>query len=134
MMIPVIGINSSSAPFMEEIGARRKVLETRGKNMLGSLVGQRVIWAETRQGGYLAMYTGVIRSAHKITSRAEWDALRPLHRVPIGNKYDWKDTTRQKWAYEITALRRLRPFLVPEGPRHGRTWMETTLRKRGTTL
>lgn len=125
-MIPVIGINSSSAPFMTDIGALRKRLETRSRNMLHALVGQRVILAETRQGGYLAMYSAVIRSARAIRSRDEWDALRSLHRVPECSTYDWDDSTRVKWVYEIACLRRLRPFMVPEGFRHGRTWMEYT--------
>ena len=123
-MTPVIGINSSSSPFMDDIGALRKRLETRSRNMLGRFCGQRVILAETRQGGYMAMYSVVIRSARAIRSRDEWNALRPLHCVPIDNDYDWKPGTRVKWVYEITGLRRLHPFLVPEGVRHGRTWME----------
>ena len=123
----VIGINSSSAPFMAWIGTRgpgRKLLETRGKDTLGRYVGQRVILAETKQGGYLALYSAVIRSARPVRSLEEWDALRPQHRVPVGNRYDWKPGTRIKWVYEIANLRRLRPFLVPEGVRHGRTCME----------
>lgn len=125
-MIPVVGINSRSAPFMTDIGRLDKRLETRSRNMLRSLVGQRVILAETKQGGYLAMYSVVIRSVRAIRSREEWDALRSLHRVPIDNSYDWKPDTRVKYVYEITGLRRLRPFLVPEGVRHGRVWMEYT--------
>lgn len=124
MMIPVIGINSSTAPFMADIGALLKTLETRSRDMLSRFVGQRVILAETRQGGYLALYSVVIRSARDIRSREQWEALRPLHRVPVGNIYDWKPGTRVKWVYELSGLRRLHPFLVPEGVRHGRTWME----------
>ena len=123
-MIPVVGINSASAPFMADIGDLLKRLETRSRNMLRSLVGQRVILAETQQGGYLAMYTAVIRSARPVRSYDEWDALRPLHRVPVGNPFDWKEGDRVRWVYELSSLRRLRPFLVPEGRRHGRTWME----------
>lgn len=123
-MIPVIGINSSSAPFMDDIGALLKRLETRSKNMLGPYVGQRVILAETKQGGYIARYSVVIRSARAIRSAEEWDALRPLHRVPVGNMYDWKPDTRVKWVYELSDLRKLRPFRVPEGVRHGRVSME----------
>jgi len=123
-MIPVVGINSSSAPFMRDIGLLLKRLETRNKDMLGSLVGQRVILAETKQGGYIAMYTAVIRSGREIRSSEEWDSLRTLHCVPSGNKYDWQPGTRVKWVYEITDLRRLRPFRVPDGVRHGRVWME----------
>ena len=133
-MIPVVGINSSSAPFMADIGAGRKRIETRNRNMLGGIVGRRVILAETKQGGYLAMYSVVIRSARPVTSREEWDRLRPLHMVPEGSKYDWKPYTRVKWVYEITALRRLKPFMVPEGVRHGRTSMEyEPKRKEGIT-
>lgn len=128
----VIGINSSTAPFMADIGALLKRLETRSKNMLGRYVGQRVILAETKQGGYLALYTARIRSAHDIRSLEEWDALRPLHRVPEGNVlYDWKPDTRVKWVYELTDIRRLRPFMVPEGIRHGRTCMEYEPKKGG---
>lgn len=123
-MIPVVGINSASAPFMADIGDLLKRLETRSRNMLRSLVGQRVILAETRQGGYLAMYTVVIRSARPVRSREEWDDLRPLHRVPVGNPFDWQEGDRVRWVYELSGLRRLQPFLVPEGRRHGRTWME----------
>lgn len=123
-MTIVIGINSSTAPFMDDIGALLKRLETRNRNMLGRYVGQRVILAETRQGGYLALYSAVIRSARAIRSREDWEALRPLHRVPAGNVYDWQPGTRVKWVYELSGLRRLRPFRVPEGVRHGRTCME----------
>lgn len=123
-MVYVIGINSSSAPFMADIGTRFKRYETRNRRTLHAFIGQRVILAETKQGGYIAMYSAVIRSEHEITSREQWDALRPLHRVPVGNKYDWKDGTVKKYAYELTDLRRLRPFRVPEGVRHGRVCME----------
>lgn len=123
-MIPVIGINSSSAPFIDHIGALLKRFETRSRRMLHQFLGQRVILAETKQGGYLAMYSAIIRSERPVYSRDEWEALRSLHRVPVGNDFDWKPGTRIKWLYEIADLRRLRPFLVPEGVRHGRTWME----------
>lgn len=123
-MIPVVGINSASAPFMADIGARLKLLETRSRRMLHRFVGQRVILAETKQGGYLALYSAVISAEIRIASPEQWEALRSLHRVPSGNQYDWKPETRVKYAYQITALRRLRPFMVPEGARHGYVWME----------
>jgi len=123
-MIPVVGINSSSAPFMHDIGKRMKTLETRTRNTLKQLVGRRVLLAETKQGGYMAMFSAVIRSVHAVRSWEEWDALRHLHRVPVDNDYDWKPETVVKYVYRISNLRRLRPFMVPEGKRHGRTWIE----------
>ena len=120
----VVWINSSSAPFMDDIGALLKRLETRNRDMLGFLVGQRVILAESKNGQRLARYSVVIRSARQVFSRKEWDALRPLHRVPVGNKYDWKPGTKVKYLYELSDLRRIRPFRVPEGVPRGRTGTE----------
>ena len=120
----VVWINSSSAPFMDDIGALLKRLETRNRNMLGFLVGQRVILAESKNGQRLARYSVVIRSARQVFSRKEWDALRPLHRVPVGNQYDWKPGTKVKYLYELSDLRRIRPFRVPEGVPRGRTGTE----------
>lgn len=123
-MIPVIGINSSSAPFMADIGRLLKLYETRSRRTLHRFIGQRVILAETKQGGYLAMYSVVIDSELCVSSPERWEALRPVHRVPKGSKFDWKPDTKVKYLYRIKGLRRLNPFMVPEGIRHGRTWME----------
>lgn len=120
----VVWINSSSAPFMDDIGALLKRLETRNRDMLGFLVGQRVILAESKNGQRLARYSVVIRSARQVFSRDEWEALRPLHRVPVGNQYDWKPGTKVKYLYELSDLRRIRPFRVPEGIPRGRTGTE----------
>lgn len=120
----VVWINSSSAPFMDDIGALLKRFETRNRDMLGFLVGQRVILAESKNGKRQARYSVVIRSVAEIRSREQWDALRPLHRVPVGNMYDWKPGTKVKYLYELSGLRRLRPFTVPEGVPRGRTGTE----------
>ena len=120
----VVWINSSSAPFMDDIGALLKRYETRNRDMLGFLVGQRVILAESKNGKRQARYSVVIRSARQVFSRDEWDALRPLHRVPVGNQYDWKPGAKVKYLYELSDLRRIRPFRVPEGIPRGRTGTE----------
>lgn len=121
----VVWINSSSAPFLDDICLRRKPFETRTRNMLGSLVGERVVFAESARGARLARCSGVIRSVRTVTSWDEWDALRPLHRVPADSKYDWKPDTKIKYLYEISNIRVLRPFRIPKGIiNHGRTWAE----------
>lgn len=125
-MAIVVWVNSSSAPFLDDICARLKPLETRSRNMLGSLVGQRVTLAESAHHRRLARCTAVIRSVHAVYTREEWDALRPLHRVPVGNMYDWKPGTRVKYLYELTDLRRLRPFRIMEYIPHGRSFAEFT--------
>ena len=113
-MAYVVWINSSSAPFLDDIEARLKPLETRSRNMLGRLVGQRVVLAESARKQRLARCSVFIRSVRTVTTWEEWDALRPLHRVPVGNQYDWKPETKIKYLYELTNLRRLRPFRIPE--------------------
>jgi len=129
--VPVVWINSSSAPFLADIGALLKRYETRSRNMLGALAYQRVILAESKSGKRLALYSVVIRSVRVVRSREEWDALRPVHRVPVGNPYDWKPETKVKYLYELSSLRRLRPFRVPDGVKHGRTWEEYNQQKKG---
>lgn len=123
-MIPVIWINSSSAPFLNEIMTKAKTHETRTKNMLRQLIGQRVIFAESSHGQRLAMCTAIIRSIHEIRSAVEWATARGSHRVPIGNRYDWKEDTSVKYMYELTDVQIITPFRVPDGVRHGRVWME----------
>lgn len=123
-MPKVVWINSSSFPFLELICRGWKPFETRSRNMLGGLVGERVILAESSRGQRLARCSAVIKSVREVRTREDWDALRPLHRVPAGNKYDWKDDTKVKYLYELSRIRLLVPFRIPSGTSHGRTWME----------
>ena len=69
---------------MAAIGTFDKRLETRSKNMLGRLVGQRIILAETKQGGSLAMYSAVLLPGHAV--RSQRDGFRGQHTVNI--EYD----------------------------------------------
>lgn len=130
-MPSVVWINSSSAPFLDDICARLKPFETRSRDMLGTLKGQRVIFAESAKGARLARCSAVIRSVMTVTSREQWEALRPLHRVPVGNMYDWKPETKVKYLYELANIRILRPFRIPEeGIPHGRSWFEYSCNRR----
>lgn len=126
-MIPAVFINCDRFPFIDWIMARRsrKTDESRTRNMLRALVGQRVILAETRRGRRpVARCYAVIRSAQAVRSREEWDSLRRRHRVPAGSAYDWQPDTRIKWLYELTDVVPVHPFPLPDGVRHGRVWME----------
>lgn len=125
-MIPVVFINCDTAPFMADIMHLLKQLETRGKDMLRQLAGQRVLLAESSRSAPPVVRCAVtIGHARTITSRAEWDALRPLHRVPVGNPYDWTPATKVKHAYPLKDLTPIEtPFIPPEDVRHGHVWME----------
>lgn len=122
--MPVVFINCSRFPFIDWIMHRRKLDETRTRNMLRALIGQRVYLAETGNGRPLCRCTAVIGEPVPIRSRKDWDRLRPRHRVPVGSQYDWQPETTVKYLYPISDVWPCAPFTPSEGIRHGRIWME----------
>lgn len=127
LRIPVVFINSDSAPFLPDILAGKKIFETRSRDMLHSLVGQFVLLAETGRGARSPIVQGaaVILNGQEIRSRKVWNSLRPYTRVPRGNMYDWTPETKVKHIYELRHVQRVPSFLLPaDAIRHGRTWAE----------
>lgn len=125
-MIPIVFINCATTPYIDDIMLQRKTCETRTRNTLRALVGSRVLLAETgtRSDGPLVRCSARIVSAVPVYTRSAWSAFRPLHRVPAGSAYDWTDTTRVKWLYQLSDVQPVAPFTAPPGTRHGRVWME----------
>ena len=124
-MIPVVFVNCSSAPFVDDIINLSKIYETRSCNSLRSLVGKRVMICETGKGKSMVRCSARIVNAFPVRSFYEWDMFRDYHCVPVGSKYDWKDDTKVKWMYELADIYiESVPFHPAEGPRHGRVWME----------
>ena len=118
-------INCSRYPFIQWIIDRRKVYETRGRNMLGKLAGRRVFLVETGKGRPVVRCSAVIGEGLKIESPFVWDCLRYSHRVEKDSVYDWKSETKYKWLYLLKDVQPVPvPFHPPEGIRHGRVWME----------
>lgn len=125
-MIPVVFINCHWFPFIDWIIAGHKVYETRTYNTLRALVGKRVYLAETGHGGRPVVRCSCVIDHALTCDRGTFRALRHLHRVPALSSYDWKDSTTKKILYRLTDVQPVYPFAVPEGPRHGRVWMEYT--------
>ena len=124
-MIPILFINCSSAPFLDKIMNRQKIFETRSRNMLRSLVGQRVLLAETGKGKPpIVRCSVIIRSGFPVESFHEWDMFRDYTQVRTDSPFEWSDTTKRKWLYELSDIRPVSPFTPSEGLRHGRVWME----------
>lgn len=121
--VPVVFINCSRHPFLDQIISRRKLDETRTRNMLGALVGLRAYLAETGRGPSLCRCSAVIGAPLVARSRKEWNALRSRHRVPRGSAYDWQPWTKVKYLYPLTDVIACDPFHPPEGVRHGRVYM-----------
>jgi len=124
MMFPVVFINCRRYPFVDWIIDRRKLDETRTRDMLGALVGRRVLLAETGRDRPVVRCSAVIRSVTVVRSRDDWDRLRSRHRVPAGSAYDWTPDTKVKYLYTLSGVVACHPFTPPEGVRHGRVWME----------
>jgi len=125
MSIPIVYINCSSAPFVTMVMTRQKVYETRSRNTLRSLIGKRVLIAETGNGSKpVVRCSAHIRSAFKVESFHEWDMFRDYTQVSTDSPFEWSDRTRYKWLYGLDSVRPVEPFIPKEGIRHGRTWME----------
>lgn len=121
----VVYINCSSAPYIDDIENSLKLFESRTKRTLDAVVGQRVQLAESgRRDGSIIRCSACFGAPFPVRSVADWDRLRPLHRVPVGDKYDWNDKTRVKWLYPVRSVVPCSPFPVPEGVPHGRARLE----------
>ena len=124
-MTPVLFINCSRFPFVDQIMAHTKLFETRNKDMLRNLVGKRVLIAETGDHTRpLVRCSAFIEDSFPVYTLGEWNALRHVTCVEKGSSFDWKPTTNVKYLYRLTDVRPLPPFTPPEGARHGRVWME----------
>ena len=125
-MIPVVFINCHSFPYMNLILNGKKIYETRSRDMLRSLVNQRVLIAETGNGEPVIRCYATILHGLKITSKNEWEKYRYLTRVPRNSEYDWKPDTRSRFIYELYNVQPVPfPFVLPaRSVRHGRVWAE----------
>lgn len=124
-MIPILFVNCSESDFIGAIINRSKIYETRTKNSLRSLVGKRVLIAETGKNRSIVRCSAVICSAFPVESFHEWDMFRDYTQVWPGSVYDWKPDTKIKWLYELSDIRPVPvPFHPKNGNRHGRVWME----------
>ena len=126
-MTPVVFINSSETPFVDLILKGLKRYETRTRDTLThNLFGRRVLIAETGHGRPLIRCSAVIATREPSLSRDLWEKW---YRVPAqiskGSRYDWQPGTRKKYAYKLTDVRPVKPFLLPQDARrHGRIWAE----------
>ena len=123
-MYRVLFVNCSRVPFLDLFLANQKPWETRTRNMLRSLVGTRVMLAETGNGRPLVRASARIGEPLVISSREEWELYRDRCGIPAGSQYDWQPWTRKKYLYPVTDVVACDPFLAPEGVRHGYVYMD----------
>ncbi len=98
-----------------------KPYETRTRNMLRPLIGERVAIIRTRRGKN-PLVVGYARIASAERRGAAWlDANRDKTLIPPGCEYD----TPSRWCYAMVEAERCDPYPLPtDAVRHGRSWCE----------
>lgn len=116
---------NGKVPYAKAICQRIKPVETRNKNMLSALVGERVAVIRTHSGkaptvvGYVTIY----RATHETQRVMNSNFMRKLTLIPEGSAYD--SGAAGKWCYWLTDADECEPFPLPETAiRHGRSWCE----------
>lgn len=119
--MPGIFINDDLFPFTLWILRGLKVWETRTRNMLGSLIGNRVaIISTSRKRKPLVVGYATISEARHVP-REDFEIYRGASMIVKGSKYDCND--RGKWLYRMSNVEKCEPFPLPDNIiRHGRSW------------
>lgn len=110
-------------PYAFCIALGYKPVETRHRNMLAQLVGDRVAVVRTHRGKkpLVVGYVDVVRAA--FMDSAWLDGNRDLTLIPPGSVYD--SDGRGKWCYFLENAETCTPYPLPENAvRHGRSWCE----------
>ena len=113
--------------YAEAIVKGYKPIETRNRNMLKSLVGERVAVVRTRRGDH-PMVVGFVDIVSAEYHTAEWlDSHRDQTLIPPGSKHDCAG--KGKWCYLLANPGDLyEPLPLPyDAIRHGLSWCEFDL-------
>lgn len=123
-MIPVIFINCKKIDYIGKMISGEKKYETRHFNTLGSLVGRRVLFAETGNGTPKIRCSAILKSAEHIKYLGVWAMFRDETCVPENSEHDWDFKRPGKWIYELEDVKEQIWLPWKEGQRHGIVWME----------
>lgn len=121
-------VNEDGVLYAHLIVSGKKLIETRTKNMLLPLVGERVAVVGTRKGK-APMVIGFVNVQNycfcPVTMLEMW---RSETMIPKGDTYDnlgKRDGRQGKWFYELFNAEPCDPFPLPANAvRHGRSWCE----------
>ena len=116
-------LTHAGIPYADAIAAGIKPVETRSRDMLRRLMGERVAIVKTVRGKRPAVvgFCDIVRA--DFCPLSAWDRVRDIALIPPGSAFDCKG--RGKWCYWIENAERVKPYPLPENAvRHGRSWCE----------
>lgn len=117
-------VNENTIPFAALLTLGMKTMETRNRDMLKALVGERVAVISTRRGRKPWIVGYVTITGKHFCDHDEFDQYYNQHFVEPGSKYAPKPG-RGKWLYFVEDADRCYPKDLPENAiRHGRAWCE----------
>jgi len=123
-----IFVNCANYPYAALIAAGIKTIETRTRNTLKALDGQRVAIIETGRGPAKIVGYATI-SGYSFCNSYFYEMLRDETKIPVGDKYDKfgsRDGIPGKWFYYLENAEQCDSYELPEDGtiRHGRSWCQ----------
>lgn len=121
-------INDDSFPYTDKILEHIKTIETRTKNMLLPLVGERVAIIRTGKGKKPLVVGYVDITNYAFCPVIMLDAYRNETCIPVGSTFDnlgTRDGRQGKWFYYLENAVSCNPYKLPSSAiYHGRSWCE----------
>ena len=114
-------VNEDSFPYAHKIALGEKMIETRSRDMLSALVGERIaiVATHSRCRPMVIGYVDVVSKAFLAGDELEKFRCKTL--IPRGSKYD----TPARWCYFLMNTEHCNPYPLPASAvRHGRSWCE----------
>ena len=125
-------VNSDGCiPYAECIVWGIKSVETRNRNMLRPLIGERVAVVRTHRGKN-PMIVGYVTVTHGYRVGGQWlHDNREKTLIPEGSKYD-VPIDGAKWCYWLRNAVKCDPYPLPaDAIRHGISWVEFETPQKG---
>lgn len=118
-----IFINDDYLPYTNFILMKLKSYETRNRNMLGKLLGERVALISTSKNHKPRIVGFATISEARHVNPEEFEMFRTSCIIVEGSKYDCG--AKGKWLYRMKDPERCEPRPLPEDIiRHGRSWCD----------
>lgn len=122
-MIGIFVNENGGIHYAEAIVSGYKTIETRQRNMLKSLCGERVAVIRTHRNARPAIVGYVTIEDYAFCPVSLFNMYRDDTLIPPGSAHDVRG--RGKWFYYLSAPEKCDPYPLPEDAvRHGRSWAE----------